>query len=174
MMSATTHAGGTLHMTIEVNQWRSIMGRFVTGVNVVTTVDKSGNPVGLTANAFSSVSLEPPLLLICADRKSETLKSLLGTKRFCVNILCEEQDLLARTFASKTADKFLDVPYRMGTFGMPILDGCIASVEVELVESYEVADHYILVGRGLMLHDDGELPTMPLAFFSGRFHKLSA
>ena len=74
-------------MTIEVDQWRSIMGRFVTGVNVVTTVDKNGNPVGLTANAFSSVSLEPPLLLICADRKSETLKSLLGTKRFCVNIL---------------------------------------------------------------------------------------
>ena len=161
-------------MTIEVDQWRSMMRRFVTGVTVVTTVDKNGNPVGLTANAFSSVSLEPPLLLICADRKSETLKCLLETKRFCVNILCEDQDLVARTFASKNPDKFLYVPYRMGKFGMPILDGCIVSVEVELFETYEVADHFILVGRGLMLHEGGELSTMPLTFFSGRFHKLSA
>lgn len=159
-------------MTINEQQWRNLMGMYVTGVNVVTTVDADGKPVGFTANAFSSVSLEPPLLLVCADKKSETLKSVIETKRFCVNMLCQEQETIAMTFASKKADKFADITYRTGVSGLPVIEGCIGSIELELVDLHPAADHFILIGKGLTFYS-GDRVAMPLTFFGGQFHRLS-
>lgn len=148
------------------------MGLFVTGVNVVTSIDADGKPMGFTANAFSSVSLEPPLLLVCADKQSETLKCVVRSKRFCVNILGQDQESIAMTFASKTADKFADIPFRTGMSGLPVIEGCIASVEVELVDLHSAADHIILIGKGTTFYCS-ERVAIPLTFYGGHFHRLS-
>lgn len=159
-------------MTINEKQWRILMGMYVTGVNVVTTIDTDGNPVGFTANAFSSVSLQPPLLLVCADERSETLKSVIETRRFCVNMLCQEQQTIATRFASKKADKFTDINYRTGVYGLPVIEGCIGSIELELVDLHAVADHVILIGKGLTFYSNDRV-AHPLTFFGGQFHRLS-
>src|SRR6202049_1956851 len=110
-------------MPIDKNQLRQVMGHFTTGVTIITTFNKDGQMHGLTANAFTSVSLEPPLLLISVDKKAESYPAFEESKVFTVNILADEQEALSRKFAVSGGNKFEGVAYRRGANGAAILDG---------------------------------------------------
>jgi flavin reductase (DIM6/NTAB) family NADH-FMN oxidoreductase RutF len=127
------------------DEFFAIMSAFPTGVAVVTTLDASGEPRGLTTNALCAVSAEPPLLLVCVDRESRTLPALLHSKRFVVNFLAEQRHELARLFASKAHDKFASVVWEPGIGGMPCLrEDSLAYAECETEQELEAGDHVIV------------------------------
>lgn len=132
--------------TVEPGHYRAVMGRFATGVCVVT-VDGHDGPVGMTANAICSVSLEPLLLLVCFDSGARTLGLARETKRFGVNVLAEDQQALATLFASKLpeTDKFAGVPYHLHG-GVPVLEGALAWLGCDLTELVPAGDHVIGIG----------------------------
>ena len=160
-------AGGS--RPFDQTQFRRVMGQFATGVSVVTTSSEEGKPHGLTVNAFMSVSLEPPLVLISIDKKAETHPLLLEARRFCVNILSEDQKSISDKFASKQADKFEGLSYRTGATGAPILDGAIAWIDCTVVETYEGGDHTLFLGEVKDLEARG---GKPLLFYGGKYHRL--
>jgi flavin reductase (DIM6/NTAB) family NADH-FMN oxidoreductase RutF len=114
-------------MPIDKNELRRVMGHFATGVTVITTISKEGELHGLTANAFTSVSLDPPLLLISVDKKAESYPHFEGSRVFTVNILAEDQEALSRKFAVSggAAKKFEGVAYHLGANGVPIIEGAL-------------------------------------------------
>jgi flavin-dependent trigonelline monooxygenase, reductase component len=125
-----------------------IMASYPAGVAVVTTLDADGTPRGLTTTAVSSVSAEPPLLLVCVDLTSRTLPALRDGGRFVVNFLREGRSELARLFASKADDKFEAVDWRPTASGMPVLESdALAWAECVTVHEIEPGDHVILLGR---------------------------
>ncbi len=111
-------------MAIEKNELRRVMGHFATGVSIITSVTKDGQLVGLTANALTSVSLVPPLLLICVDKQAESYPHFAASKLFTVNLLSSEQEDLSRRFATKGDNKFEGVAYRRGANGAPMASRC--------------------------------------------------
>jgi flavin reductase (DIM6/NTAB) family NADH-FMN oxidoreductase RutF len=124
-----------------------IMASYPAGVAIVTTLDADGTPRGLTTTAVSSVSAEPPLLLVCVDRMSRTLPAL-RAGRFVVNFLREGRSELARLFASKRDDKFEYVAWRPSTSGMPVLeDDALAWAECVTVQELTPGDHFVLLGQ---------------------------
>lgn len=153
--------------------WRGTMGKFATGVTIITTIDTEGNPMGMTANAFTSLSLDPPLVLVCIDNNSGTLTQLLDSKRYCVNLLASSQENLSRVFARKGgAEKFENVSFFTGVTGVPVLDGCLASVECAVQHVIEGGDHLILVAEGVQIHEVSDA-TEPLIFYRGKYEKLN-
>ena len=156
-------------MPIDKNELRRVMGHFATGVTVITTLNKAGQLHGLTANAFTSVSLAPPLLLICVDKKAESYPSFEESKVFTVNVLGDEQEALSRRFAVSGGDKFQGVAYRLGANGAPILDGAIAHLECKLAAAYDGGDHTIYLGESQEAETrDGK----PRLFFRGGYREL--
>ena len=155
---------------IGADDFRRVLGHFPTGVTIVTTSDGQARPTGLTVSAFSSVSLEPPLILVCVDHTSETYPALLESGRFAVNVLTTEQQAFSRRFASKRLDKFDEVPYSLGHLGLPLIDGALAHIECATVTTYNGGDHTIFLGR--VEHaaiGKGE----PLLYYCGRYDRLS-
>ena len=118
-------------MPIDKNELRRVMGHFATGVTVITTVSSDGKHYGLTANAFTSVSLEPPLLLISVDKKAESYSYFEESKVFTVNILADDQEALSRRFAVSGGPKFEGVAYRPGANGAAILEGTLGIYRVQ-------------------------------------------
>src|SRR5208282_6523020 len=116
-------------MAIEKNELRRVMGHFATGVTVVTTHGSDGRYFGLTANAFSSVSLVPPLVLVCVDKKAESYPCFEESKCFTVNFLADDQEDLSRRFAVRGGNKFEGVGYRLGANQAAILNGVLAYIE---------------------------------------------
>lgn len=131
---------------VEPAHFRSVMGHFATGVTVVTVQGPRG-PLGMTANAVCSLSLDPLLLLVCFDNAARTLPEVRGRRRFGVNVLAEGQDELARRFASKRPErtKFAGVPHAMRD-GIPVLEGALAFVGCDLRELLPGGDHTIGIG----------------------------
>lgn len=157
-------------MPIERNELRRVMGHFATGVTIITTVSRDGVPFGLTANAFTSVSLDPPLLLISVDKKAESYRCFEESKVFTVNVLSDEQESLSRKFAVSGGDKFQGVAYRMGANGVPILDGALAYLECKLYAVYDGGDHTIFLGE----IDEAETREVkPLLFYRGGYRALA-
>ncbi|MFZ1886601.1 MAG: flavin reductase family protein [Candidatus Binataceae bacterium] len=156
-------------MPIEKNELRRVMGHFATGVTVITSVRASGEMHGLTANAFSSVSLVPPLLLICVDKKAESYPCFEESKVFTVNILSAEQEALSRKFAVSGGNKFEGVSYRIGANGVPILDGSIAYLECRLSGSMDAGDHTVYLGE---IEQAETHEAKPLLFFRGGYREL--
>lgn len=156
-------------MPIEKNELRRVMGHFVTGVTVITSLRASGELHGLTANAFSSVSLVPPLLLICVDKKAESYPCFEESKVFTVNILSAEQEALSRKFAVSGGNKFEGVSYRIGANGVPILDGSIAYLECRLSGSMDAGDHTVYLGE---IEQAETHEAKPLLFFRGGYREL--
>jgi flavin reductase (DIM6/NTAB) family NADH-FMN oxidoreductase RutF len=154
----------------DAKELRRVMGLFATGVTVITTRDRHGNCYGLTANAVTSLSLVPPLLLVCIDRKAETYPHFLDSKEFVVNILAEDQDELSTRFAKSGGDKFVGVGCHPGHRGVPVLDGAIAHVECRIVETHEGGDHVIHIGE--VEHADVR-GGRPLLFYQGRYRRLA-
>src|SRR5579864_2581748 len=128
-------------MPIDRNELRRVMGHFATGVTVITTVSRDGTPYGLTANAFTSISLDPPLLLVSVDKKAESYPYFEESKVFTVNILSDEQESLSRRFAVSGGEKFQGVAYRSGANGAAIIDGALAYLECKLYAVYDGGDH---------------------------------
>ena len=157
-------------MPIEKTELRRVMGHFATGVTVITTVSKSGAPYGLTANAFTSVSLEPPLLLISVDRKAESFPFFEESKVFTVNILRDDQEAISRRFAVSGGNKFEGVAYHVGGNSVPILDGVLAHIECRLYAAHDGGDHVIYLGEVLEAETrEGK----PLLFYRGGYRSLN-
>jgi flavin reductase (DIM6/NTAB) family NADH-FMN oxidoreductase RutF len=155
-------------MAIERNELRRVMGHFATGVTVITTRSNDGKPYGLTANAFSSVSLDPPLLLVCVDKKAESYPYFEQSKVFTVNILADNQEGLSRRFAVSGGAKFDGVAYRMGANGAPILDGALAYIECTLYSAYDSGDHTIYLGE---VQQAETSERKPLLFYRGGYRE---
>ena len=157
-------------MVISPDEFRQALGHFATGVTVVTTSDGDGRPTGLTASAFTSVSLDPPLVLVCVDHKSQSYPALRERGRFAVNILRRDQQAVSRRFASTRLDKFDEVPFHVSAIGLPLIDAALAQLECVTVSMHVEGDHTIFVGRVERAHvGAGE----PLVYYRGQYDRLS-
>jgi flavin reductase (DIM6/NTAB) family NADH-FMN oxidoreductase RutF len=155
-------------MAISKEEFRAAMGRFASGVTVVT-LKCDNRPCGMTVSAFSSVSLEPPLILVCIDKRSSVHDHFKESNQFAVNILAADQEVISRRFASKDEDRFNGIGYKDGTTGAPLLDGAIAYLECQVVHEYPGGDHTIVVGEVIHTNaTDGK----PLAYFRGGYAQL--
>ncbi|MGE6917476.1 flavin reductase [Achromobacter kerstersii] len=152
--------------TFDSRELRRTLGAFTTGVTVVTTLDAEGRPFGVTANSFSSVSLDPPLILWSQSLKSSSYPAFRDAPRFVVNILADHQVPVSNRFAKSGGDKFEGVGYRAGEGGVPILDDCAAYLECEKIAAYPGGDHVIYLGQVHNLHRAGQ---RPLAFGDGAY-----
>lgn len=152
---------------MDARSFRKVMARFPTGVTVVTARAGEGAPMGLTVNAFTSVSLEPPLVLVCIDRGSGSHDGILSAGSFAVNVLSSAQGAVARRFAADpAAGRFDQVAWRVGPGGAPILDGVVAWLSCAVEATHPGGDHTILVGR-VQAADAGSGEA--LAFYRGVF-----
>jgi flavin reductase (DIM6/NTAB) family NADH-FMN oxidoreductase RutF len=155
--------------------FRRVLGHFATGVTVVTTCDAQGRPAGLTASAFTSVSLTPPLVLVCVARDAQSYAALSASDRFAVNILASGQEAVSQRFASPPAangwEKFEGVAHKPGTLGLPVLEGALAHLECSRVHAYPGGDHTIFVGQveAAGCQSDG---AEPLLYYRGRYGRL--
>jgi flavin reductase (DIM6/NTAB) family NADH-FMN oxidoreductase RutF len=156
-------------MVIAPGDFRHVLAHFASGVTVITTTDADNRPGGLTASAFTSVSLDPPLVLVCVDHKSQTYPALLERGRFAVNILRVEQQDISRRFASSTLDKFDTVRYRISDLGVPLLDGALATLECTTVNTHVEGDHTIFVG---LVERAGTTDGAPLLYYRGKYDRL--
>lgn len=151
---------------VDPRELRKALGTFMTGVTVITTVDGEARPRGFTANSFTSVSLEPPLVLACIDHNALSYPVYAATGHFAVNILAEEQREVSGIFAGKATDKFSHVSWRRGVTGSPLIDGSLAWVDCRVYERVEAGDHLILIGE---VQDFHYTPANPLGYFRGAY-----
>lgn len=159
-------------MSVQQAEFRQVMGHFATGVTIITTHDGKGQLFGLTANAVCSVSLEPPLVLVCIDKKAESYPSFAAAGAFTINLLAQSQEALSRRFAKSGGDKFGGVGYHIGKNGAAVLDDVIAHLECEIRHTFDAGDHTIYVGEAIDLAVSSE--ENPLLFFRGGYRNLSA
>lgn len=152
------------------DEFRRALGHFATGVTVVTTREIDGSFVGLTASAVASVSLDPPLVLVCVDQKAQCYQALLDADGFAISVLGASHEDLSRRFASRGLDKFEGVRYTLGRLGLPLLEGALAHIECSTLHRYAGGDHTILVGRVEKATVSG---GEPLLYFQGRYRRLS-
>jgi flavin reductase (DIM6/NTAB) family NADH-FMN oxidoreductase RutF len=148
---------------------RSALGRFPTGVAIVTCVDEQGHQVGLTVNSFAALSLHPPLVLWSLRLASPSLAAFTASRHFAVNVLGEAQVDLSRRFSSPVADKFSQGVWHAGEGDVPLLNQAAAVFECEAVARQDTGDHRLFTGQVLRFVD-GKLP--PLVFHGGRYHRL--
>lgn len=150
-------------------RFRDVLGRFASGVTVVTGTSNH-EPVGLTCQSFSSVSLEPPLVVFIPAKSSRAWPLIQRSGKFCVNFLAADQAELSNTMASRGTDKFADVKWSPSPeTGSPMLEGALAQVDCTIHAVHEAGDHYVVIGRvvDLITHDDGAQD--PLLFFRGEY-----
>lgn len=161
----------TAEPAIDARRYRDTIGRFATGVTVLTW-DDGEHVRGMTANAVTSVSLDPMLLLACVDKRGSAHEQLHRAQAFTVNILAEDQIAVSQAFARSGVEDMGDMPYLTGSTGAPIIVGALAWVECEIAERIPGGDHTIFIGRVVDLAvarpDAG-----PLLFYSGRYRHLA-
>jgi len=149
---------------------RDAMGCFATGITIVTALDAAGAPVGLTANSFTSVSLDPPLLLVCIANTAGTAPALREAHHFGVNVLQIGQQPTSNRFAAKGEDRFAGQPWAPGQTGVPLLGSSLVSFECQRESLHEAGDHFILVGR--VVRAQFEPHRDPLLYFRGKYRRL--
>ena len=132
---------------IDPFQFRQLLGRFATGVTVLTVATPEGRLLGMTANSLSSVSLHPPLISVCVSLEAETHDAILVTRDFVANVLSSPQEALARRFADEHEDRFEGIGYHLSPKGLILLDGALAHIECERYAEYPGGDHTIVLGR---------------------------
>lgn len=158
-------------MSVEPAEFRRVLGHFVTGVTVVTTRGPDGAPAGLTVNAFASVSLEPPLVLVSVDRTSHTHGLIAAAGFFAVNVLSDDQERTSRRFAEEETDrKFDGIGWRSGTTGAPVLDDALAWVDCRIRSTCDGGDHTIWIGQ-VVAGDARE--GVPLLFYRGGYGRFT-
>lgn len=148
---------------------RAVLGRYVTGVTIITCLDAAGQRVGLTANSFSALSLEPPLVLWSLRKASPSLPAFRLARHFAINVLADAQVDLSRRFASSVADKFSEGAWSAGRTGAPVLFGAAAVLECARVAEHDAGDHQLFIGE---VHHMSNLGTSPLVFHGGHYHLL--
>ena len=158
-----------LPMPIDPPTYRAALARFASGVTIVTARDADGRDVGMTVSAFSSLSLEPPLVLVCIDRAASVAPVLQHCERFVVNILAEDQAPLSRLFARHEVDRFEGVAFQRGLHGIALLDGALAHLECHTHTRTPGGDHLILLGA-VEAASLGE--GTPLLYFRGDYGRL--
>jgi len=156
-------------MPIDKELFRQVLSHFATGVTVVTTLDAARRPQGLTATAFTSVSLEPPLALVCIDKTAETYAHFAPAGVFAVNFLALDQREVSQRFAKHGGDKFSATSWRPGELGTPILAGTIGYVECRIVHSYDGGDHTIYVGE---IESAAAAEGQPLLYFRHAYRQV--
>ncbi|MGI8883089.1 MAG: flavin reductase family protein [Pyrinomonadaceae bacterium] len=157
-------------MSISKEEFRSALSRFASGVTVVTTKDNDGKLYGITVSAFCSVSLTPPLVLICIEKNTGSHHAFEQSRVFVINILRENQQHISNRFASHLEDKFTGISYRKGIEELPVLEDALANLECRLSHSYEGGDHTIFVGEiEKATIKDGN----PLLYFHGDYRKIN-
>lgn len=150
----------------DARELRQVLGSFVTGVTVITTVDGDGKPHGLTANSFSSVSLDPPLILWSQSLSAPSHQVFNTSERFAVNILADDQLDISNRFAKGGVDKFAGIPVEVGLAGVPLLGGCAAHLECRRVHAYPGGDHVVFIGEVERIQRHSR---QPLVFGGGRY-----
>ena len=154
--------------------FRNVLGHFCSGIVIVTGA-AGDEPVGLTAQSFSSLSLDPPLVLFCPARTSTSWPRIAATGHFCVNVLGDHQEQLCRDFARTGVDKFAGVGWAPGISGAPVLDGSIAYLDCAITEVHDGGDHLIVIGEvvDLGVRDLELLQAGPLLFYKGGYGRLA-
>jgi 3-hydroxy-9,10-secoandrosta-1,3,5(10)-triene-9,17-dione monooxygenase reductase component len=154
-------------MGVDQAEFRRVMGHWSSGVAIASSRTGDGRPRGLTVNSLTSVSLQPPLVLVCLDRSSETFHCILEAGSYAVSILEASQEPLARSFSGVHGDgKFEGVPYRAAVTGSPVLEDALAWLDCRLEAAHEAGDHHIFVGEVVAA---GARAGEPLLFFRGGF-----
>lgn len=162
-----TFIAGDEETMAAARQFRDVLGRFASGVTVVTAIS-GGQPVGMTCQSFSSVSLSPPMVLFIPAKTSRAWPLIQRAGKFCVNLLSFEQAEISNTMATKGIDKFADVPWKPTVAtGSPLLDGVLGWVDCTVHQVIEAGDHFIVIGR---VQELGTAPAAdPLLFFEGKY-----
>lgn len=172
-MRADTPPPSARRTPVDERLFRDALGCFVTGVTIITTQGTT-HPYGMTANAFASVSLNPPLVLVCVMSGREGSRSIEANGVFAVNVLGVHQEALARYFASSERPRghegFADIPYRPDVTGSPVLEGVAGHFDCDLVAAHEAGDHIIFIGEVRSLAVDPAMP--PLLFHHGKYRRI--
>ncbi len=153
-------------MPVEKAEFRQALGHFASAVTVVTLVRDDGVPAGITVTAFSSVSLEPPLVLICIDKRAKLHDQFQLDGAFAVNILAENQEPVSRRFASSDPDQFREIGYTPGPMGAPLIQDAICAIECRVVDLLPGGDHTIVVGE---VESTQLKEGKPLMYFRGGY-----
>ena len=156
-------------MPVEGTEFRKVLGRFCSGI-VIVTGEGGGEPVGMTAQSFASLSIDPPLVLFCAAKTSTTWPRIRASGTFCVNILSEGQEPASRSFAVPGAAGFRDVAWEWSDGGLPVLAGCLAYLSCSLIEMHDAGDHEIAVG--LVRDLTAGHASDPLLYYQGNYRRL--
>jgi 3-hydroxy-9,10-secoandrosta-1,3,5(10)-triene-9,17-dione monooxygenase reductase component len=173
MTALHQHLADVAGTEVPAAQFRHAIGHFATGVTVITSVGADGKPVGTTANAVSSLSLNPPLVLVCFDRESETLSAIRAHGAFVVNVLAAPQRHLSVNFARRgLAAAWQGVRHRPGPTGSPRLDGVLAALECTVEHCLPGGDHEIVIGRVREVETSGDDEAVPLLFWRGGYSSL--
>lgn len=160
-------------MSIDQREFRNAVGCFATGVTIITTLDSNGERVGITANSFSSLSLEPPLILFCVDAKINSFDAFESCENFNVNVLREDQKDISNNFARSSDDKWVGVNHGYGENGCPSFESSIAVLECKKHAIYEGGDHLIMVGEVTRIDSDDDNDCRPLLFYKGSYASIS-
>ena len=157
-------------MTIDPDSFRSVLGRFASGITVITSIDAEGRDVGMTASAFSSVSLRPPLVQVCVDHEASLHAALLQNQRYAVSILAADQEALSRRFSTADSTRRFDgIGYKRGESGMLLLDDALAHLECRIVAVHEAGDHTLFVGE---VESASARGAQPLLYYRGGYAQL--
>jgi flavin reductase (DIM6/NTAB) family NADH-FMN oxidoreductase RutF len=157
-------------MTIDPDSFRSVLGRFASGITVVTTLDAQGRDVGMTVSAFASVSLRPPLVSVCIDHAASMHGALRAADRFGINILASDQEALSRRFAAvESSHRFEGIGYERGESGVVLLDDALAHMECVRVAQHEAGDHTLFLGE---VERAVARDARPLLYYRGGYAQL--
>lgn len=154
---------------IDRDLFRAVLGRFASGITVITARDAQGTPHGMTVSAFSSLSLDPPLVLVCVGNDATMAPVMTAAESFAVNVLSDVQEALSRRFAGKVDDRFAGVGYREGELGDPVLDDVLASLQCRVVARHPAGDHVIVVG---LVEHGAARDAKPLLYYRGGYAQL--
>lgn len=154
---------------LDAMELREAFGSFMTGVTVVTALDADGSPVGFTANSFSSVSLDPPLLLVCPGQYLSSFAVFQSCTRFCVSVLAEGQEDISNTFAGFKGDRFARTPHTLDAHGLPLVEGAAATFSCTTTQALTAGDHAILIGE---ITDFACSGARGLGYVGGRYFSL--
>lgn len=157
-------------VAVQADLFRKTCARFATGIAVATVSGKDGLPYGLTVNSFTSVSCCPPLVLICVDYRCNILSHFRSSSHYGINVLSEQQRDLSVRFSQRDADRFEGLTWRLGETGVPLLDGCLATMECSVSQVVESGDHAIFIGEvATAEYREGK----PLIYFASAYRDLS-
>ncbi|WP_342431574.1 flavin reductase family protein [Neobacillus sp. FSL H8-0543] len=144
----------------KVNVFKQIMGNYPTGVTIVTTLDDQGHPVGLTVNSFTSVSIDPLLVLWCIDRKVSTFKNFINATHFAIHTLSSDQVDACWAFAGREQDRFSKVNWKKSKIGLPIIIDSLGKLECKTIQQIDAGDHVILMGEVVELSKQDKTPLL--------------